>query len=392
MKHRIQYLLFLIVLALTLSACAGTGSTEVNVDPALTAELPEPSPASDISYAQEPAATPSTKLTDAIAGFPGLSSEQTSAMSNWAEYGFGFIENDTYYGRFFLKDETFPMLISMELKSGRHDVGTGRWQILDSAHSPKYLIKHGDVLYYIMLDRTAGSSLGIESVYADGSNARELYSGECDYLSMAGDLLFFTDSNGYPVCMDAEGGSPRVLLERRVFYLYALSEDWIIFQDDSDGESLHLLRISDGTDIKLSDEAGFNPVIYGSSLFFAVRDPKIPDAFRMGCIDLSAYSEEYDETTNSFLPVFTVQYGGKPFGGEFYISGDTIRAMNGSEPVDINSWAELEDNAYTGFSRIMRFISDRWSVEEITGKDGGISAIMFHDRTGGFATKIPWLS
>ncbi len=392
MKHSFTALIFLICIALTISACAGTGSADITAEPEPTAVFPEPSPEPDDRYDPEPSAPPSTVLTDAIAEFPGLSAKQTSAMSSWAQYGFGLVEGNTYYGRFFLKGETTPMLFAISLKSEKYEIKADSRQILDSEHSPKYLLKAGDVLYYIMLDRYSGESLGIAKTGTDGSDAQVLYQGKCSFLSSAGEKLFFTDSRGFPVCMDMNGGDPEAILERKVFYLYALSEDWLIFQDDADNESLHLYRISDGADIKLNDEAGFNPVIVGTSLFFSVRDPEINGAFRIACADLSSYGERYDEDTDRFVPVFTVHYGEKPFGGEFYICGNTIRAMNGAEPIALENWAELEDDAYESVDRIIRYASEKWIVEELTGKDGGITAMMFHDRSGGYASVIRWLN
>lgn len=390
MKYRILIFILTISLMVTMSACSCTSLAENTAEPEPIAAS-EPSPEADDHPEPEPAALSSTFLTDAIAEFPGLSAEQTAAMGNWAQYGFGLVENNIYYGRFFLKGEPAPMLFAMELISSNYDVKSDMWQVLDSEHSPKYLVKQGDVIYYIMLNRNTGKSLGIGSVGSDGRNAKVLYEGECDYLSMAGKTLFFTDSNGYPSCIHFDGGDPHVLLDRKVFYLFGISEDWLIFQDDADGESLHLFRISDRADIKLTDVAGFNPVISGTSLFFSTRNPEIQGAYHIACIDLANYSARYDEKTGCFEPVFTIQYGKTPFGGEFYICGDTIRAMNGSEPIGLNNWAELEDDAYRGFLRIIRFVSNSWMVEEITGKDGGITATMFHDRIGKFASKIPWL-
>ncbi|MCR4606614.1 MAG: DUF5050 domain-containing protein [Oscillospiraceae bacterium] len=394
MKYRILLLILIILiisLMVTTSACSGSGSAGNTAEPEPIAAS-EPSPEVGDHLEPEPAALSSTYLTDAIAEFPGLSAEQTAAMSNWAQYGFGLIENNIYYGRFFLKGESAPMLFSIELKTSKRDIKPGMWQVLDSEHSPKYMVKQSEMLYYIMLDRNTGKSLGIGSVGLDGSNAKVLYEGECDYLSIAGKMLFFTNGNGYPSCLFIDGRDPHVLLDRRVFYLYGLSEEWLIFQDDTDGESLHLFHISDGADIKLTDEAAFNPVILGTSLFFSTRDPGTKDAYHISCINLANYSERYNENKGCFEPVFTLQHSENTFGGEFYISGDTIWAMNNSEPIALKNWVELKDDASDGFNRIMRFVSNRWIVEEIIGKDGGITAIMFHDRNGKFASKIPWLS
>ena len=388
MKHRNPILILLAALFLMMSACAAP--------PPPAAAKPEPTASSAPEPEQSPEPVSShkspTELTDAMSAFPEISAERTAAMSSWGEYGFGIVDGDTYYGRFFLKGDSAPMLFSLELKSGNRNVSLESHRILDSEHSPKYLIKQGNTLYYVMLDRETGGSCGIATVGTDGSGRKVLYEGVCDSLSAAGGRLFFTDVEGRPVSINEKGGDLRILTDRKVFYLFAADEDWLIFQDDRDKESLHLFRISDGVDIRLTGGPAFSPVIRGTSLFFSVPDKENSPVFRLARIDLRSYGERYDEEEQCFVPVFDVQLGDRTFGGEFYIFGDTICAMNGTAPTAIENWKDLEDNAFLGYSRAVRFISDRWAVEELFGKDGGITALMFHDRSGGHADIIPWLN
>ncbi len=388
MKHRILVIFLLTVIFLMLSSCGVPAETPVTEPEPVVETPPEP----DDRYDTEPVHKTPTELTDAMAEFPEISADRTEAMNIWAEYGFGIIDNDIYYGRFFRKGDPAPMLFSIELISKRQDVSAGQYRILDSKHSPKYLIKQGDVLYYIMLDRSTGKSCGIARIRTDGSGMKVLYEGVCDYLSAAGGRLFFTDGDLHPVSIDENGRDLRILSDHESFYLFALNEDWLVFQDDADNESLHLLRISDGIDIKLNEGPAYFPVISGTTLFFSFPDKEISTAFRIAYMDLSSYSERYEEYEKCFIPVFTVQYGDKLFGGEFYVFKDTIRSMNGSEPMSLENWGEIEDDAYNGFKRVVRYVSERWITEEILGKDGGITAIMFHDRIGGYASKIPWLN
>ena len=161
-------------------------------------------------------------------------------MSRWAEHGLCIVEDGVYYGRFFRASEPAPVLMSMELVSSKYDVQAGQQRILDGEHSPGFLIKADDVLYYIMLDRSTGDSCGIAAIRTDGSGLQMLYEGNCSYLSSAGDRLFFTDGRGRPVCIRTDGTDQQILTDREVYYLFALDEEWIIFQDDADDESLHL--------------------------------------------------------------------------------------------------------------------------------------------------------
>ncbi|MBR0353139.1 MAG: DUF5050 domain-containing protein [Oscillospiraceae bacterium] len=388
MKRHICALFLLTVLLLAMSACGVPEMPPVTEPSPVMETTPEP----DDRVDPEPGHKTPTELTDAMAEFPEIPADRTEAMSLWAEYGFGIVDNDIYYGRFFRKGDPAPMLCSIELISRTRDVYAGQCRILDGEHSPKYLIKQGDMLYYIMLDRDTGKSCGIAKVCTDGSGKKVLYEGVCDYLSAAGGRLFFTDGDRHPASIDQNGRDLRILSDRETFYLFALDEDWLIYQDDGDNESLHLLRISDNIDIRLNDGPAFFPVISGTALFFSFPDNENSTAFRLACLDLSSFGERYDEDEKCYVPVFTVEFGDKLFGGEFYISAGTIRAMNGAQPTALENWREIGDDAYNGFSRVVRFVSDRWVTEEIMGNDGGITAIIFHERSGGYASKIPWLN
>ena len=180
MKHSNLILILLICTAVLLSGCVSGSPEPVVTDTEAAAVEPTAlSPIPADNYDPEPGGSASTSLTDAMAMVTGLPAERTALMSSWAEYGFGIVENGTYYGRFFIKDDPAPMLFSIELVSGKYDVEAGRWQILDAEHSPKYIVKQGDVLYYVMLDRESGESLGIAKVGTDGSGAQVLYEGSC---------------------------------------------------------------------------------------------------------------------------------------------------------------------------------------------------------------------
>ena len=114
MKHRNPILILLAAFFLIMSACAAPPSPSATESepPATAAPEPEESPEPAPSHKSP------TELIDAIAAFPEFSAERTAAMSSWAEYGFGIVDDNTYYGRFFLKGDPAPMLFSLELKSG----------------------------------------------------------------------------------------------------------------------------------------------------------------------------------------------------------------------------------------------------------------------------------
>lgn len=149
---------------------------------------------------------------------------------------------------------------------------------LDDRGLAYYINQYEDYLYYI-LDFTE-----ICRVHPDGTGRETLYSGECDYLQIHEEKLYFTDGNFHFVSADLDGTNVTKVVEKEVYYPYFIATDWIIFQDDADGESLHLYNVGFKTELNITYEPSFSPIISGKYLYYLSH---AEEGYLMNQIDMS---------------------------------------------------------------------------------------------------------
>ena len=49
---------------------------------------------------------------------------------------------------------------------------------------------------------------------------------------------------------------------------YQVSSEFLIYQDDADGETLHVYNMKDGSDTKISDIISYEPMLRGDYIYF----------------------------------------------------------------------------------------------------------------------------
>ena len=61
------------------------------------------------------------------------------------------------------------------------------------------------------------------------------------------------------------------MLDKGVFYPYQVSSKFLIYQDDADGETLHVYNMEDGNDTKISNFVSYEPMLRGDYLYFYTK-------------------------------------------------------------------------------------------------------------------------
>lgn len=353
--------------------------------PAPTPEAESAAPVERVPASEE--AAPVEPMLDALSSLPLFGAAQTLAMSNRINYGYALVDGGVFYGRHSFASERSTHLMSLRLAPGSFEIGEAR--SLDPGCSPGCVQKRGERLYYLRYARGEGSSLGVGCVDLGSGAVSVPVEGNCDYLNLVGERLVFTEDNARVVSTDLLGGDRRVLLERAVYYLSMLDGDWMLFQDDADSESLHLYYLPEGLDYKLNDEPSYAPILCGHLLFYAGRSPG-DDAFRLCRIDLDAYEADYDAAAGCRVPRFTAERSDRLFGGEFFCDGRLLLPANDGAAVPVEDWRALSDDAYAGFRRAIRFLSDSLCVEEeLDPKTLNILRLVVVDRASGSSAVLP---
>lgn len=207
------------------------------------------------------------KMPDMLANNPWVSyvpefdGNQTAAMSNFMSYGWYLIDDGMLYG-----------LTHTQSPSGSLGATPFRMKgdfpefeetaILDGNGRANYLCKDGNTLYYIL------NYEKVCRVNTDGSGAEILYEGTCDYLQIHEGRLYFADENYHFVSTDMNGGDLQTVVDKEIYYPYFICADWMIFQDDSDDETLHLYNTTHGTELNITYFPSYNPILDGHYLYY----------------------------------------------------------------------------------------------------------------------------
>ena len=220
---------------------------------------------------------------------PNFTAEETRAMSNFMSLGRYYIEDDILYGLTHTASNNGSLGATpfyMEGDFPEFEETT----LLDDSGLACYLTKYEDYLYYTM------NGTEICRIKLDGSGKETLYQGPCDYLLIHQDRLYFTDEDYCLVSTDLDGKDWKTEIAKEIYYPYFIGSDWLIFQDDADDEALHLYNITYGTEVNITYEPSFNPILDGHYLYYT---DEADGLFYLNRIDMSEPETfPHDESEN----------------------------------------------------------------------------------------------
>ena len=284
-------------------------------------------------------------MPDAIADNPWVtytadfSAEETCAMSNFMMNGFYLIEDDILYGlTYSVGNRGALAAIAFEMVGAFPEFKEP--VILDGNGMAMFLCKHEDYLYYIR------DNACICRVKVDGSGLEVLYEGSCNYLQMHENKLYFTDEKSRYVSIDMDGSNLETIIDREVYYPYFIDTDWMIFQDDADGESLHLYNTTHGTELNITYVVSYHPILDGKYLYYMEAHEEGQYLTR---IDMSDPQIFRYETSDIPLPT-----------SEFMIDEEYVYAFNNSV-IPKSEWKTLSIKDDTMYESEM-YVSEHYKI------------------------------
>ncbi len=265
------------------------------------------------------------------------SAGQTDRMNTVALGGAYFFDGDDIYGHFFDKDLN-ACLGKATVKEGTE---LKDQQVLDENCMPTSVVLDGDYIYYCRQDLDDNEKYTLSRVKKDGGDAETLYEGECDDIAVRDGKLYYSDADHHYVRADLDGGNSETVLDKEVYYCYWIDDNWLIYQDDADDETLHLYFAPVGGDKKITEVRSLCPVIDGSSLWYVRDEDGEGKDYRLAKLDLKTLKEKAGESKwpDGALEVleeyiYMGSYNGNPNAG---VAKKTWRY---GEDVDIVDWEE----------------------------------------------------
>ena len=142
----------------------------------------------------------------------------------------------------------------------------GNFTVLAEDCVPACIALEDGRLYYI----NQNGSSSVESIRTDGSDRQVLVDEPCSFLQLEGGKMYFCDAAGRFCTAAADGSGKTVLIDDICCYTYYF-DGWVLYQSGNDGESLHLLRLDDGKDLKLSSTVSYAPLIIDNTLYYTQK-------------------------------------------------------------------------------------------------------------------------
>lgn len=298
-----------------------------------------------------------------------VSDEEALAMSNFMAVGEYIVVEDLLYGSF--GGEAFGQ--------GTFSVGTIEdgdmadvvdRKVIEEDSAASYLTEHDGSIYGILnWDKIVKVEIG-------KAKAETIYEGPCDYLQIIDGKIYFTDES-YKLCsMDLSGGDVKTVIDQAdMYYVYVLPNNHVVYQNDPDGESLHVYNLKTGEDVKLNSVVSHHPILHGDHLYYTTP----------------AGAEE----TYSFqrIDLYTGEIETAPYeldNTEFMIeNGKFVFGTGGLPTVEVEKFSQLDLSGYSGLvsegrysNGKIRVISDTATAEiYITNKpfqEGGKTSIGYN--------------
>lgn len=253
-----------------------------------------------------------------------LDDDEVYAMSN-AMAGGGCVEADgILYGDYGGSEWGKGAFTAAKIKDGQLEDKT---VIVKNAKASCLSVYEGDV--YGILDNEK-----IVKTEAGQTKAKTLYEGTCYNLQVTKDGIFFTDENNRYCKVDLKGKNKKTVLDKEIYYPYQVGSKFLIYQDDADGETLHVYNLKDSKDTKITDMVSYAPALCGDYLYFYTPGSS-EDMNYMCRIDMYSGKAEKAEKESLLYA--------------FYLTPDNIIAAKGGfATVKLTEWDKFADQSNIG--------------------------------------------
>ena len=286
----------------------------------------------------------------------------TANLTNFMLGGQYTIKGDVVYGKFFDLGESGDNSVLGKCKTN----GSGYSEIASGGQA-RYLTVSEGYLYYKWISTSDGAQsicrVNIRN-NAEDTGVQILREGNCDYVQMRFGKVYFTDENQQFCRMDPDGSNAQVLIDRAVFMPYVIDDGWVIFQDDGDGEKLHLATLNGKFEQTLTDRRSYGWIIQGRKLYYTGTQDET-DEFKHKCnlfqMDIGNLNEIADTETKA---------GEGQLGDMFALNSSEVYGGN-AESVPLDEWTSLANNLYEGgyYENSLMYLSNQFKITGQVNED-----------------------
>jgi len=283
---------------------------------------------------------------------------ETAAMSTFMSGGFYNVDGDSVFGEAYSSDGTVEM-VRLDLVQNGSFADVAGHTVLEKGVVPTYVTVYGDDVYYIH----SGNDSGLYKVSKDGGTPQLIIDDAAAYLQIRGDKLYYCDSSYTFRQAELDGSNSVPVMDKEVYYPYFVNDQWLIYQDDADDESLHLRHALSGEDIVLCPIPSYSPVIYGTDLYFV--------ASSNGEKTLAKIDMTYEPGS---MDNFSIEYGDLAEAADITISSDGYLYYGLNNGLHIDLWRDAENPDET-YDMFYRYHGEKYEIYWEFDGQGRISGI-----------------
>ena len=174
-----------------------------------------------------------------------------------------------------------------------------------------------------------------------------------------------------------DGSDAAPVLEKEIYYPYLVNDNWMIYQDDADDESLHLRHVRSGEDITLCPTPTYSPVIFGTDLY---------------CVTSANGDKTLAKIDMTYTPDspgnFAIEYGEVPESADITISASGYLYYGSENGLYIDRWREAT-NPEAKFQLAYHYIGEDYEIYWQYNDEGQVTALYVTLIASGGSNSLP---
>lgn len=275
----------------------------------------------------------------------------TTELSSFMLGGQYVIADGAIYGKFF------------DLRQGGENTvfatssvkGDG-YQVLSKGGQAKYLTVSDGYVYYKWVP-AKGDDESICRIPIEGGDPEKLREGVCDYVQVRFGTVYYTDEKHRFCSMTPEGKEQTVVIDKTVFMPYVVEKGWVIFQDDADGEKLHVAALNGNYERAITDKRSYGWIIQGRTLYYTGTTDGT-DRARHRCRMYRMYIGNLE-----IMDEVGVKTGNGELGDTFALNSGIVCGGDAAS-VPIQNWKDLSNSLYEGkyYENSLMYLSNRYMI------------------------------
>lgn len=300
------------------------------------------------------------------------SNRDTRDICNFVLDGQFLLKGDRLYGKSFSGDECIFGYCTIEDKS--NGITIGDFQALEKGGQAKFLNMNEEYIYYLWAP-SDGSTESIRRINVETGKSKIIREGNIDYLQLKYNKLYFCDENYKFHKMNKDGSDDEIIVEKEIYVPYVIDKNWLVYQDDRDGERLHLKKMGSDYDRALSSERTYAWTIVDKTLYYASTGDKVDEnKHRCRLHKLALDSLKIAENTDKLETETSRKY----MGDSFAIDGKLIFGGDGSCG-QLDSWENYSNELYknSGQGNYLVFVDGKYIIlEKMTGNGAHVEFVL----------------